>query len=70
MNMLILLGTLLQLLTPINLKAYKENLEPFAAIDFFKIFSGHYDNLFEKLNLQALHIRRRHSGILLCNKRL
>jgi hypothetical protein len=35
-NMLLLLGTLLQLLIPINLKAYKEYLQPFATIDFSK----------------------------------
>jgi hypothetical protein len=33
---------------PINLSAYKENLQPFATIDFY--------NLLEKLNLLALHM--------------
>jgi hypothetical protein len=36
-SMLLLLGTLLQLLTPINLSACKENLQPFATKDFFKM---------------------------------
>jgi hypothetical protein len=34
---LLLLGTLLQFLTPINFSAYKENLQPFATIGFFKM---------------------------------
>jgi hypothetical protein len=39
-------------------------LEPFGTADFFKILSDHNDNLFGKLSLLTLHIRRRHSGIL------
>jgi hypothetical protein len=37
--MLLLLGTLLQLLTAINLSAYKENLQPFAKVDIFTVLS-------------------------------
>jgi hypothetical protein len=42
--MLLLLATLLQLLTPVNSNAYKENLEPFATIDFSRcrISLSHY----------------------------
>jgi hypothetical protein len=36
--MLLLLGTLLRLLIPINLSAYKEKLQPFATVDFSKIW--------------------------------
>jgi hypothetical protein len=37
--LLLLLGTVLQLLTPINLSAYKENLQPFSIKDFFKLWN-------------------------------
>jgi hypothetical protein len=36
-NWVLLLGTLLRLLIPINLSSYKENLQPFATVDFSKI---------------------------------
>jgi hypothetical protein len=39
LNMLLLLGTLLRLLTPVNLSAYKEKLPPFASVDLFKIWN-------------------------------
>jgi hypothetical protein len=58
--MLLLLGTLLQLRIPINLSAYKENLQLFATIDFFKT----WNTIMDKLNLQTLHIRRRHLDAL------
>jgi hypothetical protein len=47
-----------------NLKTYKENLQPFATLDFFQDVEYHYDNILEKLNLQTLHIRRRHFDAL------
>jgi hypothetical protein len=53
-----------KLLTPINLSAYKEHLQPFATKDFFQDVKYHYDNTLEKLNLQTLHIRRRHFDAL------
>jgi hypothetical protein len=60
---------LLRLLTQITLSAHEENLEPFGTVDFFKILNDHYDNLFGKLRLLTLYIRRRHSGVFTCNKR-
>jgi hypothetical protein len=45
------------MLTPINLNAYKENLLPFATINFFQDVKYHYKNISEKLNLQALYTR-------------
>jgi hypothetical protein len=62
--MILLLGTLLQLLTPINLSAYKESLQPFATKDFFQDVEYHYDNILEKLNQRTLPIRRRHFDAL------
>jgi hypothetical protein len=59
-----LLGTLLWLLAPLNLSAYKENLQPFATIDFFQDREYHYDNLLERLNLLTLHNRHRHFDAL------
>jgi hypothetical protein len=40
LSMLLLLGTLLQLLTPTNLSAYEENLRLFATKDFFKMWNA------------------------------
>jgi hypothetical protein len=57
-SMFLLLGTLLQLLTPINLFACKENFLPFATKHFFKMWNTII------LNLQTLYIRRRHFDAL------
>jgi hypothetical protein len=65
--MLLLPGTLLQLLTRINLSAYKENLQPFAAVDFFQDVKYHYDAILEKIKLQTLHIRRHFDASFLLN---
>jgi hypothetical protein len=62
--MLLLLETLLQLLTPINLSAYKEYLQSFATKDFFQNVEYRYHSILEKLNLRTLHIRRRHFDAL------
>jgi hypothetical protein len=50
---------------------YSNKLEPvqrkFAALchkRFFRDVKYHYDNILEKLNLQTLHIRRRHFNAL------
>jgi hypothetical protein len=65
--MLLLLGTLLQLLILVNLSACKENLLPSATIFFYDI-EYHYDIILEKLNLQTLHIRcRRIDALFLIN---
>jgi hypothetical protein len=61
----LLLATLLLILTPINLRAYKENFRPFTTVDFFFQDVGYqYDNLLEILNLLTLHNRRRHFDAL------
>jgi hypothetical protein len=39
-SMFLLLGTLLQLLTPINLSVCKQTLQPFATKDFFKMWNS------------------------------
>jgi hypothetical protein len=39
LSMLLLLRILLRLLATINFSAYKENLQPFAAVDFFKMWN-------------------------------
>lgn len=44
MSILLLRGSLLRLLTPINLSAHEENLEPFGTVDFFKLLSDRNDN--------------------------
>jgi hypothetical protein len=54
----VLLGALLRLLTPINLRVHDEDLQPFAIIDFFQHVDYLYDNISEELNSQALQIRR------------
>jgi hypothetical protein len=61
--MLQLVGILLRLRTPINLSAYKENMQPFATI-YFRDVEYHYDILLERLNLLTLHKRRCHSDAL------
>jgi hypothetical protein len=38
-NMFLLRGTLLRLLIPINMRAYAENLQSFATVDFCKIWN-------------------------------
>jgi hypothetical protein len=58
--MLLLLGTLLGLLAPINLSVYKENLKPFATIDIFKIWNVsmiiYWKNLHRRRYLNALFL--------------
>jgi hypothetical protein len=58
--MILLLGTRLRLLTPINLRLYKVNLQPFDTIDFFQDMQYHCGNILEGFNLLTLLIRRRH----------
>jgi hypothetical protein len=62
-SMLLLLGILLQLLTPINSGEYKQ-FAALSQITFFQDVEYHYDNILEKLHLQTLHIRRRHFDAL------
>jgi hypothetical protein len=40
---------MIRLLTPINLGAYKENLQPFAIIDIFQDMEYHYGTIMEKI---------------------
>jgi hypothetical protein len=60
--MILLLGPLLRLVTPLNLRAYKENFQSFARIYFLQNIQYHCDNLLGKLTV--LHVRRRHSDDL------
>jgi hypothetical protein len=61
--MLLLRGTLLRLPILTRLSEHEENLQPFATVDFFKIFSIILF-LLEKLNLQVLHTRLLHLDVL------
>jgi hypothetical protein len=47
-----------------NNNSYYYYSQPFATKDFFQDVEYHYDNILEKLNLQTLHIRRRHFDAL------
>jgi hypothetical protein len=51
-------------MTPVNLSAYKESLQPFATVFFCQGIQYHYEELLEKLNLLTLYIRRHHSDAL------
>jgi hypothetical protein len=48
-------------ITDSNLSVYKENLQPFATINFSKLWNNHYDKLLERLNFLTLQNRRRHT---------
>jgi hypothetical protein len=46
------------------LSAYKESLQSFATTNFFQDVVHYHDTILNKLNLQTLHIRRRHFDAL------
>lgn len=65
LNILLLLGPLLRLLTLIHLNAYTEHLQPFVTADFFQDLEYNFDNLLKNLNLLTLCNRLRPSHAVL-----
>jgi hypothetical protein len=70
LSMLLLHGTWLQLLAPVNLSAHKEKFQPLLQHIMFQNNLYNYDNFVEKRNLQDTAYQESSLGCLIFNKHL